>query len=190
MRGAHRLLSDSSHPLVVETARNLVESRDGTLARLETLFLFVRDRIAFDFPTRYEEWDRVNASHVITAGYGYCNTKSTLLVAMCGDVGIAARVLCGQINAAAMRGVFPSMNRSSRRPAADSTHQGDSSATRWRTWTANAAASSTSTSRVSRRWGQSSKITEPGSIPRTASQATGMWRSVRCSAGVSLSSRA
>ena len=100
-------LADSDDQLLVETAAELVHGKDGTLATLEALFLFVRDRILFGFPPRWKEWDKVRASQVIEAGYGYCNTKATLLVALCRAVGIPARVHYGLIDADLMRGIFP-----------------------------------------------------------------------------------
>ena len=101
-------LSDFDHKLVVETASGLVDGKLATLDKLESLFLFVRDRIRFGFPTRFQEWDRVTASAVIESGYGYCNTKATLLVALCKACGIPARVHYGLIGVDVMRGIFPS----------------------------------------------------------------------------------
>jgi hypothetical protein len=102
-------LADSNSALVVETATELIGNRDDPLAKLEALFLFVRDQILFGFPSKWKEWDKVTASHVIEAGYGYCNTKATLLIALCRASGISARVHCGLIDANLMRGVFPAI---------------------------------------------------------------------------------
>lgn len=105
---AHALpLADHDHPLVVETARKLAEGKDSDLETLESLFLFVRDGISFQFPTSWREWDRVTTSRVIELGYGYCNTKATLMVALCRAGGIAARVHYGSIGIGIMRGIFP-----------------------------------------------------------------------------------
>jgi transglutaminase-like putative cysteine protease len=83
------LLSDHDHPLIIETAAALSQGCESDLQRLEALFLFVRDRIRFGFPGTAREWDKVKASHVIQCGYGYCNTKATLLVPLSrlGDTG-------------------------------------------------------------------------------------------------------
>lgn len=102
------LLSDHDNALVVSTASFLSTGQKSDLQMLESLFLFVRDRIMFRFPTRWKEWDQVKASQVIRCGYGYCNTKATLFVALCRACGIPARVHYGLIRAEIMRGIFPS----------------------------------------------------------------------------------
>jgi hypothetical protein len=101
------VLADHDHPLVIETAGRLAKGDDGVLDTLESLFLFVRDSISFGFPPRWSEWDRVTASRVIESGYGYCNTKATLMVALCRACGISARVHYGSIGVNVMRGIFP-----------------------------------------------------------------------------------
>jgi transglutaminase-like putative cysteine protease len=101
------LLSDSDHPLVVETAHRIAKDKETELEKLESLFHYVRDEIKFGFPSTAAEWDTVTASHVIAAGYGYCNTKATLLVALCRATGITARVHYGWIDAQVMHGIFP-----------------------------------------------------------------------------------
>ncbi len=106
--GNEKLLSDHDHELVISTAAALSEGQETVHQLLESLFLFVRDRIMFRFPTKWAEWDRVTASRVIQCGFGYCNTKATLLVALCRASGIPARVHYGLIRAEIMRGIFPS----------------------------------------------------------------------------------
>jgi len=106
--GNESLLSDHDHPLVIDTTTALSQGCETDLQLLEALFYFVRDRISFRFPTTFGQWDRVKASSVIQCGFGYCNTKATLLVALCRASGIRARVHYGLISAEIMRGVFPS----------------------------------------------------------------------------------
>lgn len=108
MARGHTLV-DHDHPLVLETARKLAEGKDSELETLEGIFLFVRDAISFQFPTRWSEWDRVTASRVIELGYGYCNTKATLMVALCRACGVVARVHYGAIGIGIMRGIFPAL---------------------------------------------------------------------------------
>jgi hypothetical protein len=103
-----KIFSDHDHELVVRTAAALSEGRDEAHQVFESLFHFVRDRIIFGFPTIWAEWDRVTASRVIQCGFGYCNTKATLLVALCRATGIPARVHYGKISIDIMRGIFPS----------------------------------------------------------------------------------
>jgi hypothetical protein len=105
-----RRLSDHDHPRVIDTANELTKGRESALERLEALFYFVRDQIRFAFPTTWSEWDRVSASRVLDAGFGYCNTKATLMVALCRACGVHARVHYGFIDARIMRGIFPSFS--------------------------------------------------------------------------------
>jgi transglutaminase-like putative cysteine protease len=107
MQGTERL-SDHDHPVIVDTVNELTKGKDSVLEKLEALFYFVRDRIPFAFPARFSDWDTVRASKVVESGFGYCNTKATLLVALCTASGIPARVHYGLIDAQIMRGIFPS----------------------------------------------------------------------------------
>jgi hypothetical protein len=106
--GSDGILSDHDHPLVIETAAALSRGKEADDQLLEALFCFVRDRIMFGFPKTVAQWDRVKASSVIQCGFGYCNTKATLLVALCRASGIRARVHYGLISTEIMRGIFPS----------------------------------------------------------------------------------
>ena len=101
------LLSDYKHPIVTEKAANLTSGLTSDIEKLESIFHFVRDGIEFGFPPT---WDRVKASEVIESGIGYCNTKATLLIALCRASGMSARAHCGLISIEIMRGVFPSFS--------------------------------------------------------------------------------
>ena len=108
MRSSERLLSDHNHPRVIETASMVSQDCETDMQLLEALFCFVRDRIVFRFPQTFAGWDRVRASEVVQCGFGYCNTKATLMVALCRACGLRARVHYGLIRAEIMRGIFPS----------------------------------------------------------------------------------
>jgi transglutaminase-like putative cysteine protease len=69
----------------------------------QAIFLFVRDRIKFGFAGGF--WDN-SASDVVEQGRGYCNTKSTLFVAMLRGAGIPARQVFVDIDAAVLDGVI------------------------------------------------------------------------------------
>ena len=107
MENGPGVLADHEHPLVSETAYRITNGKNGVFEKLEALFLFVRDDIAFGFPLSFSDWDAVRASQIIESETGYCNTKATLMVALCRACGIAARVHYGLIDANIMRGVFP-----------------------------------------------------------------------------------
>ncbi len=107
MGNGQTVLADHEHPLVFETANRITNGKSGVLDRLEALFLFVRDDITFGFPSRFSDWDTVRASQIIRSGTGYCNTKATLMVALCRACGFPARVHYSSIKIDIMRGVFP-----------------------------------------------------------------------------------
>lgn len=56
--------------------------------RLNKIYLFVRDEILFG----YNKDDKIPASSVLRDGYGQCNTKSTLFMALLRAVGIPCRI--------------------------------------------------------------------------------------------------
>ncbi len=97
-------LSDSDHPAVAGKAAELTNGKTSPLEKLEVLFSFVRDGIRFGFPPH---WDEVKASEVLSYGLGYCNTKATLLVALCRAAGLTARMHFGLVDMRLMRGILP-----------------------------------------------------------------------------------
>jgi len=99
------MLSDYDHPLVRSTASRLTSSRSNQKDQLEALFYFVREEIKFGFPLK---WDRVKASETLKYQMGYCNTKATLLAALCRAADIPVRIHTGLIDIEIMRGIFPS----------------------------------------------------------------------------------
>ncbi len=103
-----RRLSDFDHPLITKRLNELTTDDKSEWGNIEALFDFVRDGIPFAFPMKFSDWDVVRASDVVTSGFGYCNTKATLLVALCRASGIPARVHYGLIDVRIMRGIFPS----------------------------------------------------------------------------------
>ncbi len=107
LESGHRLC-DADHPLVRDTAERLTGAQTTPLGKLRNLFHYVRDDIPFGFPRKWEEWEVVRASTVIELGFGYCNTKSTLMVALCRAAGIPARVHYGLIDFEIMWGIIPS----------------------------------------------------------------------------------
>lgn len=64
---------------------------------------FVRDRIAFG----YNRSDAIPASSVLDDGYGQCNTKGTLLMALLRGLGIPCRLHGFTIHKELQRGVVP-----------------------------------------------------------------------------------
>jgi len=99
------MLSDYDHPLVQSTASQITSLKMDQMEKLEAFFIFVRDNIKFGFPPK---WDKVKASETLQYRKGYCNTKATLLLALCKVADIPARIHTSLIDIEIMRGVFPS----------------------------------------------------------------------------------
>lgn len=97
------IFSDYDHSLVKDTAARLTQDETALRSKLERLFYYVRDDIRFAFP---DDGDFVKASETIQLGYGQCNTKATLLLALCKAVGIPARIHFSLISKDIQRGFF------------------------------------------------------------------------------------
>lgn len=63
-------------------------STDDEFHRILKIYTFVRDEIAFG----YNKDDTISASEVLKDGYGQCNTKGTLFMALLRAVGIPCRI--------------------------------------------------------------------------------------------------
>ena len=101
------MLSDHEHPEVQSSALQKTKTKTSQLEKLEAIFHFVRDEIKFGFTPK---WDRVKASETLEYRLGYCNTKATLLHALCKVAGIPSRIHTGLIDIQIMRGIFPSFS--------------------------------------------------------------------------------
>lgn len=96
-------LADFENNVVQLTAIRLTQGLETPRQNLERLFHYVRDEIMFGFPP---EGDFVKASETITRGYGQCNTKATLLLALCKACGIPARIHFSLIKKDIQKGFF------------------------------------------------------------------------------------
>lgn len=98
------LLDFASDPI-----RRLIEAEGWSqlpvFERIGAAYTFVRDRIAFG----YNRDDNIPASAVLADGYGQCNTKSTLLMALLRALGIPCRLHGFTIHKALQRGVVPEL---------------------------------------------------------------------------------
>jgi len=94
---------DYENPLI----RDLVSSRGWndltTFEAIGGIYTFVRDAIAFG----YNADDALPASAVLRNGYGQCNTKGTLLMALLRAVGIPCRFHGFTIHNELQRGAIP-----------------------------------------------------------------------------------
>jgi Transglutaminase-like superfamily len=96
-------LADAEHPLVRETAARLGEGCATPREKVERFVLFVRDEILFGFPP---DFDWTPASETLRLGYGQCNTKGTLMLALCKAASIPARMHFAPIRKSIQRGLF------------------------------------------------------------------------------------
>jgi len=94
---------DFMHPYI----QNLVERREwkklSEFAAIGAIYNYVRDEVRFG----YNKDDRLAASQVLKDGYGQCNTKGTLLMALFRAVGIATRFHGFTIYNELQRGAIP-----------------------------------------------------------------------------------
>ncbi|MCF6435588.1 transglutaminase family protein [Pseudoalteromonas sp. MMG022] len=99
----HTPLLDFNHPDI----QQLIESRHWhTLekpAALKAIYDFVKDEVLFG----YSATDSLTASEVLQQGYGQCNTKGTLLMALLRAVGIPCRLQGFVISNDLKQGVMP-----------------------------------------------------------------------------------
>lgn len=64
------------------------DSEDGSFEKIRSIYDFVRDEILFGYNTD----DSIPASKVLRDGYGQCNTKGTLFMALLRACGIPCRI--------------------------------------------------------------------------------------------------
>ncbi|MHA6325833.1 transglutaminase-like domain-containing protein [Roseivivax sp. CAU 1753] len=95
--------ADHDHPAIKELADTLTRSETTPRAKLDRIFHYVRDDIRFGFPV---DGDFMKASDTIRLGYGQCNTKATLLLALCRAAGIPARIHFSLISKDIQKGFF------------------------------------------------------------------------------------
>jgi len=75
--------------------------RLSTHDRIGAVYAFVRDEIGFG----YNEADTLSASRVLADGYGQCNTKTTLLMALLRAVGVPCRLHGATVDKRLQKGV-------------------------------------------------------------------------------------
>jgi hypothetical protein len=96
-------LLDLTHPSLT----NLVKARGwDTLDQYDKIgaaYRFVKEEIAFG----YSEADNIPASKVLEDGYGQCNTKAILLMALLRKIGVPCRVHGFGIDKRVQKGMVP-----------------------------------------------------------------------------------
>jgi transglutaminase-like putative cysteine protease len=85
-------LIDSGHPAIRAFAEQAAAGARGPTARAVALYYAVRDGFRYD-PYRLDlSVEGLKASRVLSAGFGWCVTKASLLAAACRALGVPARV--------------------------------------------------------------------------------------------------
>ncbi len=96
------ILLDYKH-LSIQSIINNRKWRDlSKRGKINQIYLFVRDEILFG----YNKSDNIQASKILNDGYGQCNTKSTLLMALFRAVNIPCRFHGFTINKALQKGAI------------------------------------------------------------------------------------
>lgn len=98
--------ADYDSSVVVNKARELTKHATTIEERLEKLFYYVRDDIAFGF---HPETDYLTATEIIHRRVGQCNNKSTLLLALCRAIDIPAKIHFSLIKKEIQQGLFRGM---------------------------------------------------------------------------------
>lgn len=101
---ATRLL-DYQHPSISALIRNQDWMALGTSERIGAAYDFVQNQIHFG----YNRADDIPASAVLRDGYGQCNTKATLLMALLRSLDIPCRLHGFTIHKSLQRGVVPEL---------------------------------------------------------------------------------
>ncbi len=94
-------LLDTDHPALQALVRERRWAELPIAERIGAVYAFVRDEIAFG----YNASDDLPASAVLEEGYGQCNTKSTLLMALLRASGIPCRLRGGTVHKRLQKGI-------------------------------------------------------------------------------------
>ena len=96
-------LIDKDHHRVRETALSIIAGKNTQVEKALAIFKFVRDEIRFGFTRGF--WDN-KASDVLASRTGYCNTKSTLFMALLRVADIPVRQVFVDIDRSVLYGII------------------------------------------------------------------------------------
>jgi hypothetical protein len=96
-------LVDSGHPEIAAAAARVIAGAADEAARAIRLHDFVRDEIRFGWAPAFEQQ---RASEVLQCRIGFCNTKSTLFIALLRACGIPARTHFATITRRVLKGLI------------------------------------------------------------------------------------
>lgn len=95
-------LLDFAHPSITTLVSQRKWDQLPVVERVKQVYNFVRDEIAFG----YNIADNIAASEVLADGYGQCNTKATLLMALLRATGVPCRIHGFTIDKALQKGAI------------------------------------------------------------------------------------
>ncbi len=95
-------LLDYNNELIQKMIKNRKWREITDKEKINQIYLYVRDEILFG----YNEKDEIKASQVMKDGFGQCNTKSTLLMALLRAVDVPCRFHGFTIDKALQKGAF------------------------------------------------------------------------------------
>ena len=95
-------LLDFAHPAIEALLAQRGWSKLSVVERVKQIYNFVRDEIAFG----YNVADNITASKILADGYGQCNTKATLLMALLRVAGVPCRIHGFTIDKALQKGAI------------------------------------------------------------------------------------
>jgi len=93
-------LLDFDHPALEQLIAQRNWNNLPAQNKIKTIYNFVRDEVTFG----YNVGDNIPASRVMADGYGQCNTKATLLMALLRAVGVPCRIHGFTIDKALQKG--------------------------------------------------------------------------------------
>lgn len=93
------------HPIIARLVQDRKWHSLPTHERIGAVYDFVRNEIAFG----YSRSDDISATDVLADGFGQCNTKGTLLMALLRAVGVRCRLHGFTIHKVLQRGVIPEL---------------------------------------------------------------------------------
>ncbi len=94
---------DHEHEKIRELIRSKSWCKLDEFRRIQSIYNYVRDEIRFGYNTD----DTIPASRVLSDGYGQCNTKTTLFMALLRAAGIPCRAHGFIIDKGLQRGAMP-----------------------------------------------------------------------------------
>ncbi|MEW6348030.1 MAG: transglutaminase family protein [Thermodesulfobacteriota bacterium] len=96
-------LLDWKHPLLSTLVNDRRWNALDPYEKIGAAYTFVKDEIAFGF----NEADNIPASRVLEDGYGQCNTKTTLLMALLRSMDVPCRIHGFGIDKRVQKGIVP-----------------------------------------------------------------------------------